>query len=79
MKKLLQEFIKSGKEEYSFSRMIPLSTIEDILKDIGFKDCDEAETNGCDVDFWYYYEHQEYGRYYITGSLWRGKFKIMKQ
>lgn len=58
----------------------PISIIEAELGKLGFDITGEvgADTNGWQVDFWYYYNHSDFGRFYLEGSLWYGDFKLVK-
>ena len=38
----------------------------------------EDNINGWSVDFQYYFNHVEHGKFCLFGSLWYGKFKIIK-
>jgi len=81
MKKLIQDFIKSGEQEFKFQQMMPIRDIEDILKEIGFEDLELSgeETNGWQIDFWYTFQSSEYGVYELSGSLHYGDFQLIKQ
>ena len=80
MKKLIQEFIKSGEQEFKFQLMMPIRDIEEILKEIGFEELELSgdETNGWQIDFWYHFKSYEYGTYVLSGSLHYGNFILTK-
>lgn len=80
-KQQIQEFVKSGAKELKFDTMLPVRTVEDALTEIGFEELDLEgdETNGWQVDFWYYFKSTTYGTYMLSGSLHYGKFKLEKQ
>jgi hypothetical protein len=58
--------------------MIPISVIEEMLKQEGFDDLelDNDNINGWQGDFWYYFKHPEKGMYCLSGSLFNGEFRF---
>lgn len=74
----IREFIISQEGEMKIP-MTPISKIEEIFESQGYEmeDLDD-NTNGWEIDFWYYFKHPEKARYCLSGSLWSGGFKIYK-
>lgn len=58
----------------------PISTIKDALEEEGYimEDLDD-NTNGWDVDFWYYFNKEGSPRVTLMGSLWYGDYKLVKE
>ena len=79
MKELLKKVIDGEVESIDIT-MTPICEIEDLLKsNFGAEDLELMgdETNGWQVDFWYYFELPE-GRFMLSGSLHYGNFKFSK-
>lgn len=76
--KFLKNPLIAGMKEVGLP-IVPLDDIDKVLEELGFKREDEEEPfNGWKVDFWYHYDHTEYGRWCLTGSLWYGNYKFCK-
>jgi len=80
IRRKIKSFVESGEETLSFDDvLIPVGIIEDIMKDMEFTfEMDGEETNGWQVDFWYYFNHPAFGKYCYQGSLFYGEAKLRK-
>ena len=81
MKESLIEFIKSGDKEFRFETLLPIRTIENILvNELNFNSLklNGEETNGWQIDFWYKFDSEKYGKYMLSGSLHYGNFHLVK-
>lgn len=82
--KIITDFEKFLKDPSSIDKIsipsVGLSQIDAALKKLGFErsEFDGGETNGWQVDFWYYYRSEEHGEICLSGSLWYGDWKIVK-
>ena len=55
--------------------ILPLYKVVEKLAEYGFVHQDgNGQTNGCDVDFWEYFDHAERGEFCLFGSLWSGDY-----
>ncbi len=53
---------------------LPLSTYEEIFKELGFTDLHNYDTNVLQVDFWWTITGPDELQYRMNGSFWYGKF-----
>jgi hypothetical protein len=74
----IKEFLESGEDSMQVP-MIALSSFAKMLEVFGFVETEEFETNGWEVDFWYYFESEKYGEYCLSGSLFYGNFNFSKR
>jgi len=80
IKQQLEQFFISGEKELKLDYTLPLIDFEELIKSLGFKeDRDNFDTNGWEIDFWYYFEHPSYGNFCLSGSFWYGNFTITKE
>lgn len=72
----LVHFIEQGKGiERHYMPFIGAKNLGELLeKEYGFEPFKYSgdNTNGFEVDFWYYYKHKEYGMFCLSGSLLYG-------
>jgi len=78
----LYEFFKLPEEAQRRGTTLPFigfMNLAHILKETFAFDEFEGtgdETNGWQVDFWYYFKHADRGRYCLSGSLGYGEFEF---
>lgn len=79
LKDKIEKFIRSEEKSISLP-MIPISGFDDMLQEIGFDEMEMEgdETNGWQVDFWYYFIHPEFGKFCLGGSLHYGDFNFSR-
>lgn len=76
---LIKEFLQQGCDEDMELIMQPIDDIKTDLEKLGFEmEKSDENTNGWQVDFFYYFNHSVYGKYLLHGSLWYGDFKLGK-
>lgn len=66
--KVINEDVKSIKLPFT-----PISEITEILESLGINH-DYSDTNGWEIDFWYYYGDE---KYVLTGSLEYGDMEFL--
>lgn len=81
MKGVLQGFIESESTKEFSIPMIPVRTIEKLLIELGYDQLEMQgeETNGWQIDFWYYFKGTDKTTICMTGSLHYGNFKLSKE
>lgn len=75
LKEKIQIFLDSEDNELNLD-FIPLTYYDKVLEELGYE-CIDADTNECDVDFWYTYLKDE-TEVTLDGSLWNGSFRLIK-
>tara|TARA_R110002073_G_scaffold3315_6_gene22350 strand:+ start:12104 stop:12358 length:255 start_codon:yes stop_codon:yes gene_type:complete len=58
--------------------MIPIADVERILKRVGYDRLEENDTNGWQVDFWYYFKKEDKSLC-LSGSLFYGRYKLTRE
>lgn len=78
LKEVLNVFLNTSETEISFNQ-IPWGLLEEVLSEFGYEQDPNGdfETNGWQIDFWVDYIKNEIVLN-ISGSLWYGEIKIIK-
>lgn len=73
--------VVNGKPKVEISWIPSIQAVGDILHQHGFRELDfsDADQNGYQVDFWYYFTHPTKGRYCLAGSLVYGGVVFRKE
>lgn len=58
--------------------IVALQQYDEIIKSLGFKEYNDFETNGWQVDFWQTYKKEKM-ILTLGGSLWYGNYKLTKE
>lgn len=76
----LKEFLESDEKSLDIP-MMTIPEIEEALKQYGYRyDQDSFDTNGWQVDFWAYFNHEnEEDQIVLSGSLYYGDYSLVKE
>jgi len=80
LKENIEDFLKGEMEALEIP-MTPIRDVEEILKELGYNELElnGDETNGWQVDFWYYFYSETQPVLLLSGSLHYGDFKLSKE
>lgn len=71
--------IESGNErEIELGDFIPFSLIRQCVEERGYKEVDEFETNGWDIDCWYHVIGPNNTKICIESNLWYGSSRLWR-
>ncbi len=76
LKEQIKSFLENNrKKSIKFEHLIAVQELYKILKSLGFDPLELSgeETNGWQIDFWYYFTHKKYGKFCYGGSLHYGE------
>ena len=78
-KKEILDFLKNRETQSLSIPMIPINNIKNFLGELGYDtQTSSDDTNGWQVDFWYYFNKPGEEELCLSGSLWYGKFNLSK-
>jgi len=73
----LKEFFKSDEKILNIP-MYPISEVITTLELAGYKDNDDYDASGWQVDFWLTFTKSKTETMLFSGSLWYGNFQLTK-